>query len=160
MRSCASPNYPYESPLKLSFPSCTWGTHLSAKLRFVEQHPMRSRYRVNDSRLSHFVTGTIVSWLPVFTTAARCDILLHSFEYCRTHKGLKIHAWVILDNHFHAILAARNLSRVLADLKWHTAQRILGNGASGCSINFDIFACSISLKALIKFGRKARIPSQ
>jgi len=41
------------------------------------------------------------------------------------HKGLKIYAWVILDNHFHAILSAPSLPCVLADLKRHTAQRIL-----------------------------------
>ena len=86
---------------------------------------MRSRYRINQRLAAHFVTATIVSWLPVFTTAARCDILIQSFEYCRAHKGLKIRAWVILDNHFHAIFSAPDLSRVLADLKRHTAQRIL-----------------------------------
>ena len=86
---------------------------------------MRSRYRFNDPDAAYFVTATIVAWLPVFTTAARCGILVESLEYCRAHKGLKIRAWVILDNHFHAILAAPDLSRVLADLKRHTAQRIL-----------------------------------
>jgi REP element-mobilizing transposase RayT len=98
---------------------------LSPKLRFAKLAAMRSRYRINETRNAHFVTATIVQWLPVFTTAARCDILIQSFGYCRTHKGLKIYAWVILDNHFHAILAAPDLSRVLADLKRHTAQQIL-----------------------------------
>jgi REP element-mobilizing transposase RayT len=90
-----------------------------------EPAAVRSRYRINDPRFAHFVTSTIVAWLPVFTTASRCDILLQSLEYCRAHKGLKIHAWVILDNHFHAILAAPDLSQVLADFKRHTAQQIL-----------------------------------
>ncbi|MEI7958880.1 MAG: hypothetical protein WCI40_07200 [Verrucomicrobiota bacterium] len=72
------------------------------------------------------MTSTIVAWLPVFTTSARCDILVQSLAYCRMHKGLVIYGWVILDNHFHAILAAPDLPRVLADLKRHTAQQ-LGN---------------------------------
>jgi len=76
---------------------------------------MRSRYRINEPSRAHFVTATIVAWLPVFTTAARCDIIVESLQYCRAHKGLKIHAWVILDNHLHAILAAPDLSRVLTD---------------------------------------------
>src|SRR5438093_5679685 len=101
-------------------PKLYLGTHLSPKLCFVKLATMRSRYRINERRFAHFVTATIVSWLPVFTTAARCNILVQSFEYCRAQKGLKIHAWVILDNHFHAILAAPDLSRVLADLKRHT----------------------------------------
>ncbi len=86
---------------------------------------MRSRYLVHDSTLSHFVTTTIVEWLPVFTTAATCDILVESLKFCREHKSLKIYAWVILDNHFHAILAAPDLAGTLADFKKFTARRIL-----------------------------------
>ena len=87
---------------------------------------MRSRYHARQPETAYFVTSTIVAWLPVFTTAARCDILVSAFEHCRAHKGLRISAWVILDNHFHAILAAPGLPRVLADFKRHTARRIIG----------------------------------
>ena len=66
-----------------------------------------------------------MAWLPIFTTAARCDLLIESLADCRAHKGLRIYAWVILDNHFHAILAARDLPRVRANLKRHTARQIL-----------------------------------
>jgi len=86
---------------------------------------MRSRYRVHHPDRAHFVTCTIVEWLPVFTSTTCCDILLGSFEYCRQHKNLKIYAWVILDNHFHAILAAPDLSAVLRDMKSFTAAKIL-----------------------------------
>jgi REP element-mobilizing transposase RayT len=86
---------------------------------------MRSRYRVDGPYLTHFVTATVVAWLPVFTKESRCDIIVDSLAYCRTHKGLQIYAWVILDNHLHAILAAPDLSRVLADVKRHTARRLL-----------------------------------
>ncbi len=86
---------------------------------------MRSRYRVHEPQGTYFITSTVVAWLPVFTTAARCDILVEALEYCRAHKNLKIYAWVILDSHLHAIMAAPDLPRVLADFKRHTAQRIL-----------------------------------
>lgn len=86
---------------------------------------MRSRYRVNEPDAAHFVTATVVAWLPVFTKAVRCDIVVDSLKYCREHKGLRIHAWVILDNHLHAILSAPDLSRVLADFKRHTAKCLL-----------------------------------
>jgi hypothetical protein len=36
----------------------------------------RGRYRVNDQDQAHFVTSTVVAWLPLFTIAARCDILI------------------------------------------------------------------------------------
>ena len=86
---------------------------------------MRSRYQARQPDAAYFVTSTIVAWLPVFTTAARCDIVVGALEYCRAQKALKIRAWVILDNHIHAILAAPDLPRVMADFKRHTARRIL-----------------------------------
>lgn len=86
---------------------------------------MRSRYRILERDAAHFVTGTTVGWLPIFTTVARCDILMQAFQYCREHKALKLYAWVILDTHFHAIVAAKELTRVLADLKRHTARRVI-----------------------------------
>jgi putative transposase len=86
---------------------------------------MRSRYRIHERDHAHFITATIVEWLPVFTSAACCDIIVRSFEFCREHKGLKIHAWVILDNHLHAILAAPDLSAVLRDLKSFTTRQLI-----------------------------------
>jgi REP element-mobilizing transposase RayT len=71
------------------------------------------------------VTSTIIEWLPVFTSQACCDILVNSLQHCRERKGLKIYAWVILDTHFHAILAAPDLSAVLRDFKSFTAHQIL-----------------------------------
>ncbi len=86
---------------------------------------MRSRYQAKQPDTAYFVTSTVVEWLPVFTTATRCDILVEALTYCREHKALRITAWVILDNHFHAILSAPDLPRVMADLKRHTARRII-----------------------------------
>jgi REP element-mobilizing transposase RayT len=86
---------------------------------------MRSRYRIHEPNRAHFVTGTIVEWLPVFSTGACCDILVNSLAYSRDHKGLKIHGWVILDTHFHAVLAAPDLSAVLRDIKSYTAKLLI-----------------------------------
>jgi putative transposase len=99
--------------------------HLPSKLCFGTLADMRSRYRVHERDQAHFVTSTVVGWLPVFTTAARCDIVVGSLRYCQTNKALKVYAWVILDNHFHAIVAAPDLTRVMADLKRHSARRLI-----------------------------------
>ena len=50
---------------------------------------MRSRTLVHDPNAAHFVTSTTVAWLPVFTTAARCDILIESRATFREHKNLR-----------------------------------------------------------------------
>jgi putative transposase len=86
---------------------------------------MRSRYRIHNDDCAHFITSTIVEWLPVFTTAPCCDILVRSFVFCRKEKDMRIHAWVILDNHFHAIVSGPELARTIADLKKFTARELL-----------------------------------
>ncbi len=99
---------------------------MSPKLRFATVRPaMRSRYLVHEPDRAHFITCTVIAWLPLFTTAACCDLLVASLQHCRAQKGLRIHAWVILDNHFHAILAAPDLSATLRDLKSFTARQLL-----------------------------------
>jgi len=86
---------------------------------------MRSRYLVREPNIAHFITCTVVQWLPVFTHTARFDILIDSLQFSREKKGLKIYSWVILDNHFHAILAAPDLARVLMELKRYTALKLI-----------------------------------
>ena len=86
---------------------------------------MRSRYRVHDPHAAHFVTSTIVEWIPLFASSARCDLLVDTFKFCQQHKGLKIHGWVIMPHHFHAIFSAPDLSGVVADIRKFAARSIL-----------------------------------
>ena len=112
-------------PLGASFPSSTWECLFPRSCASSILTTMRSRYQAKQPDVAYFVTSTVVEWLPVFTTAARCDILVEALAYCREHKALRITAWVILDNHFHAILSAPDLPRVMADLKRHTAKQVI-----------------------------------
>ncbi|MGC3988084.1 MAG: transposase [Chthoniobacteraceae bacterium] len=86
---------------------------------------MRSRYRILEPHAPHFITATIVEWLPVFTTPGCCDILIRSLKYCREHKALRIHGWVIMENHFHAVLSGPDLAATLESLKRFTAHEII-----------------------------------
>jgi REP element-mobilizing transposase RayT len=87
---------------------------------------MRSRYYARETERTHFVTSTILNWLPVFNYPECCETLVQSLEYCRREKGLRLYAWVIMDNHFHAVVQADEISRVMTDLKKFTAHRLLG----------------------------------
>ena len=86
---------------------------------------MRSRYSVCEKERAHFVTSTIVDWLPLFVLPSCCGILAQSLDFCRREKGLRLYAWVIMDNHFHAVVQCEELARVMADLKKFTAHRLL-----------------------------------
>jgi len=86
---------------------------------------MRSRYRIHEPDAPHLITSTVVEWLSVFTTGACCDTLVRSLEHCRVHKALQVHAWVIMDNHFHAIVAGPALAETIRDWKRFTAGALL-----------------------------------
>jgi hypothetical protein len=63
--------------------------------------------------------------IAVFATSACCDILVRSLSFAPANKALKICAWVILDTHFHAIVAGPDLSQTIGDLKKFTARELL-----------------------------------
>ncbi len=84
---------------------------------------MHSRYHIQQKDHPRFVTGSVVAWLPVFTSAARCDILVEALASFRAQKRLEVYGWVIMDSCFRAVLRAPRLPAVLADLKRFTARR-------------------------------------
>jgi len=65
----------------------------------------------------------VVKWIPLFTRKPYFDILLVSLRFCRQHKGLKVHAYVILDNHLHLVVAGDKLTDIIRDFKSHVAHR-------------------------------------
>jgi len=86
---------------------------------------MRSRYKIFDGGEVYFLTSTIVEWIPVFTSAPFFEIVTNSLAFCREHKGLRLHAYVVLENHVHLIASADNLSGVVQAFKRHTARSIV-----------------------------------
>ena len=86
---------------------------------------MRTRYKITEENGIYFVTSTVVEWIPIFTSRAYFDILIDSLKYCKAEKGLKLYAFVILDNHFHLIVSGDDLSRTLQSLKRFTSRKII-----------------------------------
>jgi putative transposase len=114
-------------PLVPKVSEALWERQACLETPFPSHHSrfMRSRYSVREPEQAHFVTSTIVNWLPVFQTTACCDILVSSLDFCRREKGLRLYAWVILENQFHAVVRSDNFPRVMADLKKFTAGKLL-----------------------------------
>jgi len=86
---------------------------------------MRSRYKIVDKDGLYFITSTIVEWIPVFTGKPYFDLMIQSFTFCQKEKGLQLYSYVILDNHFHLIVAGPNLGRAITDMKKFTARKII-----------------------------------
>ncbi len=86
---------------------------------------MRTRYQILESDSVYFITSTIVEWIPVFTKREYFEIIIDSLRYCRENKGLKLYAYIILDNHIHLIGSADNLTQIVKDFKSYTAREII-----------------------------------
>ncbi|NOX09759.1 MAG: transposase [Gammaproteobacteria bacterium] len=84
----------------------------------------RSRYKIVNPELPHFVTCTVLHWIPVFTRPATVDIILDSLRYLMK-EGLKIYAYVILENHLHLVVQSEQLDRDLARFKSYTSRRLI-----------------------------------
>jgi REP element-mobilizing transposase RayT len=92
---------------------------------------MRSRYTIREPGVPYFITCTVVQWIPIFTRKPYFDILIDALSFCRQHKGLKIHAYVILDNHLHLVAAGPDLAATIRDFKSYTAKRLIAQLEQG-----------------------------
>jgi len=86
---------------------------------------MRTRYKVLEQGVPHFITSTVVEWIPVFTSSIYCDVVIQSLKFCREQKGLKLYGFVIMDSHIHLVAFAENLSQVMKEFKSYTATRLI-----------------------------------
>jgi putative transposase len=86
---------------------------------------MRTRYKIIENGQVYFITSTIIEWLPVFTRKPYFEILMDSLNYARSHKGLKLYAYGVMDNHVHLIGASDNLGKIIKEFKSHTAREII-----------------------------------
>ncbi len=85
----------------------------------------RSRYRFGEGSYPHFLTDTIVAWLPVFSQPDNVSIVLGSWRFLQEERGISILSWVVMENHVHWIATGANLSERVREFKSYTAHAIL-----------------------------------
>ena len=85
----------------------------------------RDHYRILDPAAPHFVTCTVLEWLPLFAQPANAKILLDSLQFLQDQDRLTLHGYVILENHCHLLARSPNLPKAMASFKSFTAARIL-----------------------------------
>ncbi|HEX6983386.1 MAG TPA: transposase [Balneolaceae bacterium] len=85
----------------------------------------RSRYKIYEEEYPYFITSSINSGLPLFGIPKAADIVLNSLEFLRTERDVKVIAYVIMEDHFHAILQGRNLAVKIGSFKSFTAHEII-----------------------------------
>jgi putative transposase len=85
----------------------------------------RSRYRFGESGFPHFLTCTIVGWLPAFTRRETVQIVLDSWRFLQDRDRLVLLGYVVLENHIHFIASANDLAKEVGDFKSYTARQII-----------------------------------
>jgi len=85
----------------------------------------RSRYKIYEPTHPHFITCTILHWIPIFTRTQSTDIIYESLKYLQLTDNLKIYAYVILENHLHLIASSDDIAKSMKKFKAHTAKEIL-----------------------------------
>ena len=84
----------------------------------------RSRYKIIDPKLPHFITLTVLHWIPVFTRQETVNILLDSLRLL-SKEGLKVYAYVVLENHCHLVVQSEALDRDISRYKSYTAKQMI-----------------------------------
>jgi REP element-mobilizing transposase RayT len=82
----------------------------------------RSRYRICHEKAPHFLTCTVLNWIPLFTRPQTAGIILDALRYRQEETGWKIYGYVILENHIHMIVQAENLVMELPLQILHSSQ--------------------------------------
>ena len=84
----------------------------------------RSRYKIVESQAPHFVTCTVLNWLPVFTRPETVNIILDSVRFLQA-ESFKLYGYVILENHLHLVAQSNDLATDMERFKKYTAKQCL-----------------------------------
>ncbi len=87
---------------------------------------MSSRYKFHNQNNLYFITPTVIRWVDTFTRDNYRNIFVENVNYCIEHKGLNVHAWVLMTNHAHLIVSTRGprMEHIMRDLKKFTSKAI------------------------------------
>ena len=85
----------------------------------------RSRYTITEPQTAHFVTCTIIDWLPLFSSPEVVQIIFDSWSFLRNEGDFKLYGFVVLENHLHFIAQSDDLTRSVSRFKSYTARQII-----------------------------------
>jgi len=91
----------------------------------------RTRYKIYEPTYPHFVTCTILHWLPIFTRKQSVQIIIDCITFLQEKENLKLYAYVILENHLHMIVSSDDLHKTMQSFKQYTAKQRDYEGIKG-----------------------------
>jgi REP element-mobilizing transposase RayT len=85
----------------------------------------RTRYKIYNDQQPHFLTMTVVEWMPLFTYRDIVSLLLESLRFVQRDRGVVLYAYVIMEHHLHMIASAPELHKTIKEFKSFTARNII-----------------------------------
>lgn len=87
---------------------------------------MSRKYKFRDNDKLYFVSFADINWIDLFVRNEYRDILLKSFQYCISTKGLELYAYCIMTSHVHMIIGSNKepMQNIIRDMKRHTSETL------------------------------------
>lgn len=85
----------------------------------------RTRYKITEPGKPHFITCTTVRWIALFSSPPVNRLLLDAMRHLQDRNRLRVHAYVIMHHHMHAIVSSTDLIRELGIFKSYTARKTI-----------------------------------
>ncbi len=85
----------------------------------------RSRYKVHEEHYPYFITSTAKRGLQLFSIPSIAEIVLDNLKYLQDNREVTLYGYVIMENHFHAVVSGENLSEKLRLTKSYMARLIV-----------------------------------
>src|SRR5680860_1161144 len=65
------------------------------------------RIHKEDKNQFHFLTFTTIEWIDIFTKPEYFIIIIDTFKYCQKNQGLLLYGFIIMTNHVHCLISAK-----------------------------------------------------
>lgn len=85
----------------------------------------RTRYKIYNEQQPHFLTMTIVDWMPLFINKEIVSILFDSIKFMQNERSLSLYAFVVMEHHLHFIASNDHLDKTIKEFKSFTARNII-----------------------------------
>jgi len=78
-----------------------------------------------EEHYPYFITCSIMFGLPIFSNPLATDLVIKNLQFLNQHCEVTIYAYVVMENHIHAILQGENLPAKICRFKSFTARKII-----------------------------------
>src|SRR5215210_6982066 len=87
---------------------------------------MSRKYKFRDQDKLYFASFAVINWIDLFIRNEYKEIMLKSFQYCTSNKGLELYAYCIMTSHVHMIIGSSKepMQNIMRDLKRHSSESL------------------------------------